>query len=279
MEKEKIIFQHENGIVEGIYINAGITSPLVIIINGHNGFYNYGMFPYIQQKFFENRISSYSFNFSHGGVIGDADYFENLEKYERNCMRLETQDLVCVLQNLKSREFKDHSKIFLLAHSLGGVPTIFGVKKAAEENINIDGIILVSTVKTLNFWPTGMIKEWALAGVYYKKNNRTKQELPQGFEFLQEILKCDNDWNVEQTIQSLNISILIIHGENDEAVPKEHGQSLFNWIKNSNKGAHLRIIANATHTFNTKHPFDKTSEELEELIKTSTDWINEFPDN
>ena len=274
--KEIISFEHENGIVEGIYINAGNTSPLVIIINGHNGFYNYGMFPYIQQKFFENGISSYSFNFSHGGVIGDADVFKDLEKYEQNCMRLETEDLLCVLQNIKRKEFKDHSKIFLFTHSLGGVPTIFGAKKGIAENIKIDGIILVSTVKTLNFWPPEMIKEWAMAGVYYKKNNRTKQELPQGFEFLQEILKCDKGWNVEQAIQSLKLPILIIHGGNDEAVPKEHGQSLFKWIKDSNRNAALKIIPNSTHTFNTKHPFDKTSDELEELIKISTGWITKL---
>lgn len=272
MEKEKLIFHHNNGTVEGIYINAGSASPLVIIINGHNGFYNYGMFPYIQQKLFDNGISSYSFNFSHGGVTGDADFFDDLEKYEQNCMRFETEDLLCVLHNLK--EFKDHSKIFLFAHSLGGVPAIFGAKRIVEEKINIDGIILVSTVKTLNFWPPEMLSEWAMAGVYFKKNNRTKQELPQGFEFLQEIINCEEDWNVRQAIRSLNIPILILHGANDEAVPVDHAESLFSWIKNSNKKALLKIIPNATHTFNTKHPFEKSSDELAELIKAAVEWIH-----
>ena len=276
MKKVKITFHHTNGSVEGIYINAGIDSPLVIIVNGHNGFYNYGMFPYLQQKFFENNISSYSFNFSHGGVIGDADTFEDLEKYERNCMRLETEDLLSIVHNLKN--FENHSKIFLLAHSLGGVPTIFGAKKAEEEEeeeeeIHIDGIVLMSTVKTLNFWPPEMLSEWATAGVYYKKNNRTNQELPQGFEFLQEVLKCDKDWNVKEAIRSLTIPILIIHGASDEAVPPEHGETLFSWIKDSNTNARLRIVPNATHTFNTKHPFENTSNELEALIKTIVDWI------
>ena len=272
MKKEKITLNHKDGDVEGIYINAGSGSSLVIIINGHNGFYNYGMFPYIQQKLFENKISSYSFNFSHGGVIGDSDFFEDLEKYEENCMRLETEDLLCVLNNLK--EFKDHGKIFLFTHSLGGVPTIFGAKKAIEAKIKIDGIILVSTVKTLNFWPNEMLTEWARAGVYYKKNNRTKQELPQGFEFLQEIINCEEEWNVKQEIQSLNVPILIIHGANDEAILVEHGESLFSWIKSSNKNAHLKIIPNATHTYNTKHPFEGTSNELEELLKTVVEWIH-----
>jgi pimeloyl-ACP methyl ester carboxylesterase len=272
MKKERKIFQHKNGEIEGIYINAGNGSPLNIIINGHNGFYNYGMFPYIQEKFFENGISSYSFNFSHGGVIGDGDVFEELEKYEQNCMRLETEDLLSILHNLV--EFRDHPKIFLLAHSLGGIPAIFGAKKAAGEKIKIDGIVLVSTVKTLNFWPPEMITEWARAGVYYKKNNRTKQELPQGFELLQEIINCDNNWNVQQAIQTLDIPILIIHGANDEAVPTEHGESLFSYIKDSNPNARLKIIANATHTFNTKHPFEKSSNELEELIAVASEWIH-----
>lgn len=271
MKKEKITLHHDNGTVEGIYINAGSASQLVIIINGHNGFYNYGMFPYIQQKLFENKISSYSFNFSHGGVIGAADTFEDLEKYERNCMRLEVEDLLCVLHNLK--EFKDHSKIFLFTHSLGGVPTIFGAKKISEEKIKIDGIILVSTVKTLHFWPPKMLTEWAMTGVYYKKNNRTKQELPLGFEFLQEIINCEEDWNVKKAIQTLNIPILIIHGANDEAIPVNHAASLFSWIKNLSKNASLKIIPNATHTFNTKHPFEKSSDELEELIITTVKWI------
>src|SRR5688572_7675363 len=100
---KKISLEYANGTIDGIYITAGPHFPLVIIINGHNGFYNYGMFPYIQQSLYKNNISSYSFNFSHGGIIGDADYFEDLEKYEANCMRLETADLLCVLQNLSGR--------------------------------------------------------------------------------------------------------------------------------------------------------------------------------
>lgn len=272
MKRDRITFQHTNGEVEGIYINAGSGSPFVIIINGHNGFYNYGMFPYIQQKLFENGISSYSFNFSHGGVIGDSDVFDDLQKYEQNCMRLETEDLLSIFHNLN--QFEDHSKMFLFAHSLGGVPAIFGAKKAADEKIKIAGIVLVSTVKTLNFWPPEMLNEWASSGVYYKKNNRTKQELPQGFELLQEIVSSDKNWNVQRAIRSLYIPILIIHGTNDEAVPVEHGYSIFSWIKDCNPNARLKLIPNATHTFNTKHPFEKSSNELEELIKITAEWIH-----
>ncbi len=268
MNTKEISLTHDNGIVDGIYLNAGINSPLVIIINGHNGFYNYGMFPYLQQSLALRNISSYSFNFSHGGVKGDADYFEDLVNYEKNCMRLEVEDVMCVLHNLHQGKFEKHTGIFLLAHSLGGVPLIFSARKALDENIIINGIILVSTVKQLNFWPQEMVDEWKQNKVYYKKNNRTKQMLPQGEEFLNEVLQTGSKWSVENEIKKLTQPILVVHGENDEAIPEEHGRSLFQWIDSVNKKSLLKIIPGATHTYNTKHPFEGTTPQLEEMIKS-----------
>lgn len=267
MLKEKLSFSHSDGVVEGIYISTDDYSPLVIIINGHNGFYSYGMFPNIQESLAASGVSSYSFNFSHGGVRGDADNFEDLDLYEKNCMRLEVEDSMSVLNNLKSEKLKNHSKIFLLAHSLGGVPAIFAASKAQDENIKLSGIILVSTVQQLDFWPAEMLEEWKRDKVYYKKNNRTKQMLPQGKEFLNEVLQSDSKWNVEVELKKLREPVLIIHGENDEAVSLEHGLNKYKWIKETNKRASLKIIPGATHTFNTKHPFDGTNPQLEEMIQ------------
>lgn len=273
MQKEKVSFSHKDGIVEGIYVSAENDAPLVIIVNGHNGFYNYGMFPHIQQSLADNNIASYSFNFSHGGVNGDGDYFEDLEKYEKNSMRLEVEDTMCVLANLDSEHFRKHSKIFLLAHSLGGVPTVFASAKAQSESVSITGIILVSTVKQLNFWPKEMIDEWKRDKVFYKKNNRTKQMLPQGEELLNEVLQSDTTWNVESELKKLRQPLLILHGENDEAIPLEHSLTKFEWTKMNNDSTSLKIIPGATHTFNTKHPFEETSQQLEQMIAEAVHFI------
>ncbi len=270
---QKISFEHQDGIVEGQFASAGIEAPLVIVINGHNGFYNYGMFPEIQRTLQKNNIASYSFNFSHGGVVGDADFFEDLEKYERNCMRLEVEDVLCVLQNAMTGQLENHREIFLLAHSLGGVPAIFGATKAKVKNINVNGIILLSTVAGLNFWPKEMIREWERDKVYHKKNNRTKQMLPQGEEFLNEVLESDSKWNIEKEIKKLDCPFLIIHGETDEAVPVDHSYLKYNWIKQNEKSS-LKIIPGATHTFNTKHPFEGASPQLEEALQEVVSFIN-----
>lgn len=277
MHSEHLSFQHQEGTVDGLYISNKPDEPLVIIINGHNGFYNYGMFPHIQKSLAKNGVSSYSFNFSHGGVTGDGDYFDDLGKYEKNCMRLEVEDTLCVLHNLNSDKFKNHTKIFLLTHSLGGVPTIFSASKAQEEKIKIAGIILISTVKQLNFWPEEMLEEWQQNKVYYKMNNRTKQMLPQGEEFLAEVMESDTKWNVEKEIKKLRQPFLIIHGENDEAVPAENSQSQFEWIKNNSEKSSLKIIPAATHTFNTKHPFEGPTPQLEEMIHEVVGFVKSFP--
>ena len=274
MNKKKIWLASENGVIDGIYLDAGIDSPLVIIINGHNGFYNYGMFPYLQENLSRHGISCYSFNFSHGGIIGDADYFEDLVNYEKNCMRLEVEDVMCVLGNLHSGKFEKYNRLFLLAHSLGGVPLIFSAKRAQDENIVINGIVLVSTVKQLNFWPDEMVNEWKQNKVYFIKNNRTKQMLPQGEEFMNEVLQSDSKWNVENEITKLRQPILILHGENDEAIPEEHGRSLFEWVHPLNKKSFLKIIPGATHTYNTKHPFAGPTQQLEEMINAAVLFIH-----
>jgi pimeloyl-ACP methyl ester carboxylesterase len=273
MKKIEISFTHKDGTVDGIYLNAGDGKPLVVVINGHNGFYNYGMFPYIQRSLAEHGVSSYSFNFSHGGIKGDSDYFDDLKRYEKNCMRLEIEDVMCVLHNLTSGKFGKPGSVFLLAHSLGGVPEIYSAANAQDENIAINGIILISTVKQLNFWPDEMMEEWKQNKVFYKKNNRTKQLLPQGEEFLSEILKSGTEWNVEKEIKKLKIPILIVHGDDDEAIPVEQGRKLFEWVKNNNKNAFLEIIPGATHTFNTKHPFEGPSPQLEKMLRVVVPFI------
>ncbi len=118
-----------------------------------------------------------------------------------------------------------------------------------------------------------MIDEWKQNKVYYKKNNRTKQLLPQGEEFLNEVLESDSKWNVENEIKKLEQPICIVHGQNDEAVPEEHGSSQFEWVHTLNKKSVLKIIPGATHTYNTKHPFEGTTDQLEEMIKAVAGFI------
>ena len=259
-------FTHEEGNVEGVFINAGTGSPIVLIVNGHNGFYSYGMFPHIQTFLAGHGVSSFSFNFSHGGIIGDRDVFEELDKYERNCMRLEVKDTLTVLKHLRHLSSTVNPRTFILAHSLGGVPATFSTTLAGEEDISISGLILLSCVQQLDFWPNEMINKWREERVYYQLNNRTKQLLPHGEELLTEILHSDGKWNVKKEIAKITCPILIVHGDADESVPVQHAYGLYNAASANNQAVTLKIVQSATHTYNTRHPFQGSSSQLHEML-------------
>jgi pimeloyl-ACP methyl ester carboxylesterase len=274
--RTKIKLDLPHGLVTGQYLKSSDeSSPLIIITNGSNGFYNYGMFPKIQETLYENGISSFSYNFSHGGVEDDSDYFSQLDLYEKNCMRLEVEDLYGIVKSLSNEPFHFNStqKLYLMAHSLGGIPTIFAAKKLNDENIKVNGIILLASVSKLGY-SKEIMDNWEKEGVWLMKNNRTNQMLPRGKEFLTEVKNSDTTWNVSNAMKKIQTKYLIIYGEKDESVNPENSKVLSEWAKDNNQSVTDIVIKNATHTFNTKHPFEGGSPELKEMLSSVVNWIN-----
>ena len=274
MERNPFQFDSSNGTINGIYRNAGNDSPLVVIANGHNGFYNYGMFPYIQQTLVENGISSVAFNYTHSGIVGENDFFEDLEKYGKNCRRLEKEDLLFVLQQVKN-SFPDHSSAFVLAHSMGGIATVFAAKEAAENGIKLDGAILLNCLSTLDVRSEEVMEKWKRDRVWLIRNNRTLQDLPQGEEYLEETIasRGAGSWNPEPVVRSLRIPLLVAHADTDESVPIWHGEKLVEWSTGNHPKTHFHSIKNGSHTLNTKHPFEGTNPILDGFLKTAIEWI------
>lgn len=275
MEREQLQFNTNNGTINGIYVNAGDQSQLVVIANGHNGFYNYGMFPYIQQALHQSGISSIAFNYTHSGIIDDSDVFEDLEKYRKNCRRLEKEDLLAVLKHTTALSFQHHSSVFVLAHSMGGIATVFAAKEAEENRIPLNGLILLNALSTLNVRSQEVLEAWKTNKVWLIHNNRTHQDLPQGEEYLEETLASagSGKWNPEPIVRSLKLPILVAHAPADESVPIWHGEALFEWSKANNPTTTFFSIPNASHTLNTKHPFEGTNPQLELFLEEVVRWV------
>ena len=275
--KTKIKLKLKHGIVTcHCYKTETENSPIVIITNGSNGFYNYGMFPFIQEDLYKNGISSISYNFSHGGVEGDQDYFTQLDLYEKNCMRLEVEDLYGIITNIYNHpfNFKISQKIILMAHSLGGIPTIFAAKRILSENISVDGIILLASVSTLDLYSKEILDNWEKDNVWLVKNNRTNQMLPRGYEFLCEVKNAQTlQWNLKEAIKQVNTEYLIIHGAKDDSVDIKHSINIKEWAESNLWPVSFNVIENATHTFNTKHPFEGETIELKNMLSVVVNWI------
>ncbi len=260
-----LTFPFPHGEVEGLWYGAESAGDLVVITNGHNGFYSYGMFPWIQQQLAAAGIASFSYNFSHGGTEGDGDFFTDLEAYGRNCLRLETADLVSVVHELMDR-FPE-KRIWLLSHSMGSIPTIFGALALRDQRVPLAGMILLAPVSQVDFWPRELIDQWARTGTITMFNRRTGQDLPHGPEWLSEIQAAGDKWNMEQAVKRLEFPVLVIHGEEDEAVAPIHGERLVAWSNKTGQTSRLFLISGTGHTFGTRHPFDGPAAATEEMIR------------
>ena len=274
MENSLFEIESPNGKIRGNFTSCGPESPIVLMACGHNGFYHFGMFPTIQQVFAENGISSVAFNYTHCGIADHGDYFNDLDKYKANCRRLEVEDLTFMANEITTKSlFHKPKQFFLLGHSMGGFSATFATQAIHNSGIELAGIVLLNSLRTLDVRTPEIMEEWKVKGVYFRPNMRTKQELPQGPEFLTETLANDTTWNMQKVVEALTIPCFVAHAVEDEAVPFEHGRTIFSWVyKNNSQNAFLPI-PHAGHTLNTTHPMKRSSPELQFFCDQVVDWM------
>ena len=276
MEAKLFLIDSPNGEIRGNFVSCGADSPIVLMACGHNGFYHFGMFPTIQSIFAENGISSVTFNYTHSGISGDGDYFDDLERYKNNCRRLEVEDLTFMAKQLTENILFHKSKnLFLFGHSMGGLSVAFAAKSIQDSGIELAGIILLNSMRTLDVRTPEIMEEWKTNGVYFRPNMRTKQELPQGPEFLAETLASDTTWNMQKVMEKLTIPCFVAHAVDDESVPFEHSRTIFSWVYKNNSHNAFLPIPHAGHTLNTTHPMKRDSEELRFFCEQVVDWIKQ----
>lgn len=268
-----------NGILRGETVFEANT-PLVVLCCGHNGFYNFAFFPEIQKQLAAKGISSLAFNYSHNGISDRGDYFDDLVSYEQNCRAFEVQDTLAILDYIaQDAELKENTGITLLGHSMGGFTAGFAAEKALSEGKNITALVLLCALRTLNVRTPEVMKEWQENGVYYRFNSRTKQELPQGRNFLNETLASEDEWNLQPRLEALTIPIAVAHSTDDESVPFEHGRTIFSWVYKNNAQNAFYPIPGANHTLNTSHLGERTSPALEQFMNELVVWLTKVYNN
>lgn len=274
METKLFQIESPNGILRGSSAFGGTGSPVVLMACGHNGFYHFGMFPTIQKVFAENGISSVAFNYSHCGISDDGDYFDDLEGYQANCRRLEVEDLTFMAKQIAAGTLLHKpDRFFLFGHSMGGFSAVFASEAIQKAGIELSGIVLLNSLRTLDTRTPEVMEEWKANGVYFRPNMRTKQDLPQGPEFLAETLASNAGWNMQKPVERLQIPCFVAHAVEDEAVPFEHGRTIFSWVYKNNLQNAFLPIPNAGHTLNTTHPMKRDSEELQFFCGQVVDWM------
>lgn len=258
-------------LIDTFYSEEKSNQSIIIFCHGYKGFKDWGSWNLMSEAFAKAGFCFIKFNFSHnGGTIENPIDFPDLEAFGNNNYSKELDDLEDII-NWTQNHFKTNSNIninniCLIGHSRGGGITIL---KASEDNRITKLITLASVCDFGKRTATiGDLKEWKKEGVKYVLNGRTKQQMPHFYQFYEDFKMNEKRLHIESAEKQLKIPHLIIHGSNDTSVNISEAKALHQW----NPKSEFKIIENADHVFNTKHPWDKNelSNELKSVVINAT---------
>lgn len=261
-------------LVDTFYVDDNQPKPVVIFCHGYKGFKDWGAWNIMAKDFANAGFFFIKFNFSHnGGTVDQPIDFPDLEAFGNNNYTKELDDLETVLDWISStKEFNanvETNSISLIGHSRGGGIVLL----KSNEDKRIKKVITLAGVSDykIRFPKDDAFDLWKNKGVYYVKNGRTKQNMPHYYQFYEDFISNETRLNIESATKNLSIPHLIIHGDYDTSVKITEAENLKSW----NPKADYKIIKNADHVFNTRHPweFESLSKELDEVVESTISFL------
>lgn len=277
--KETYIIEgkHEKPIlIDTTFKDDKINLSAIIFCHGYKGFKDWGAWNLMANAFAEAGFYFIKFNFSHnGGTMEQPIDFPDLEAFGNNNYTKELDDLESVIDwILEEKSIKTSANlnaINLIGHSrAGGIVSI-----KAEEDSRIKTVVSLAGVcdfgkRTATI---GDLTDWKNTGVKYVLNGRTKQQMPHFYQFYEDFIENEQHLNIKRAVSNLTIPHLIIHGDNDTSVLINEAENLHSW----NPKSTFKIIENADHVFNAKHPWENSimPKELQSVVDFTTAFITQ----
>lgn len=247
------------------------SSPCLIFVHGFKGFKDWGFWPYIGNYFADNGYFVITFNFSHNGIGENLTEFTELDKFAANTFSLECEELNEIIDAYLNNFFgvRSNSRIGLVGHSRGGGDSLLVSSRRKE----IGSVALWASIANFNRYSERQEKEWRKNGVFEVLNTRTNQMMKLNISLLEDLDKNKNGLlNLEIAARKLNKPLLIIHGEQDLAVPIMEAEQIYNWSDKEKTEFH-KINASG-HTFDVTHPFMGSNSKLDLVLDKTLEFFN-----
>jgi len=247
-------------------------APVAIICHGFKGFKDWGGFPYAAEHFALKGIATLRINFSLNGVEEDFMNFTALDRFARNTISRELDDLGDVINAVQDGSIidakVDRSRIAVIGHSLGGGVAIV---KAAEDD-RIRGVVSWAGVADFMRWGKKTRQLWRKNGRMEIQNARTGQMMPMDVLMLNDLEENADRFDIPAAASRLQVPMLVVHGEQDVSVPIEEGKT--NAAAAPDELSTLYTVPNTDHTFGVKHPFEGPTKPFRLVLDKTASWIH-----
>jgi dienelactone hydrolase len=260
----------DGGPLRGDVRSAGAGRPAVVICHGFKGFKDWGMFPRLAERLARAGFTAVSFNFSGSGVGPDGESFDEPGRFAQDTYLRQLADLETVVRAARSGALAPGAglpaRLGLLGHSRGGgVATLF-----AAGDGDVAALVTWAGIASVRRWSDEVIAAWRHDGKLDVVNARTGQVLELSTAILDEMDRYERSrLDIPAAAGRVRAPWLIVHGDEDEAVPLEHARIL----ARANPGAALCVVRGAGHTFGARHPWQGSTPALDEALDRTVEWF------
>jgi esterase/lipase len=250
------------------------NAPVIIICHGFKGFKDWAFFPFLAESLADAGYIALTFNFSRSGIGADLYNFTELDLFAKNTFTHELKDLQCIIDTLVAGEIGkglvDPERIGLIGHSRGGGVAIL----YTHSDQRIKSLVTWSAIANVERYSAEEIVQWKRKGYIEIENKRTNQIMRVSTDLLDDIQKNKKKLNILSAAEKIDIPTLVIHGQEDETVPVNEAQMIYDHLNASDKD--LMIIEEGSHTYNAMHPLESIPEELETVLYLTESWFDKF---
>ena len=243
----------------------------LIYVHGFKGFKNWGFVPYLGEYFSNHGFFVVTFNFSHNGVGDSLTEFDELEKFAKNTISLEVEELNEIVDACYSSYFTERKiqKLGLIGHSRGGGVSIL----AASQNKYVDALALWAAISKFDRYTKKQKVSWKKEGFIEVLNSRTNQLMRMNSTLLEDIEENKLDkLNIKTAIKKLNKPLFIAHGDQDTSVPFYEAKDIYNWA--NKELTYFLEVPSTGHTFDAAHPFNGSNPKFELLLEKTNTFFN-----
>lgn len=257
---------------DGLSIRGEVYKPesssgSVVICHGFKGFAHWAFFPYLARRLADKRLTAITFDFSGSGIGPDRESFTQAEAFANNTFTRELEDLE-ILEEYARRRHWIAGRFGLFGHSRGGGMAIL---YAAAEGSAVNSLVTWAAISYTNRWSPEDTLVWRKRGYTEVTNSRTGQVMRLGTDLLDDVeLHGKTKVNIEGAAKKIRVPWLIVHGTGDETVPSREAEHLHS---QSDGVSTLRLIKDANHGFDAKHPLKDVPPVLDKVVNETVQFF------
>ncbi len=254
------------------YLDDAGHKAVVVICHGFTAFKDWGPFPYFGREFARRGFVSIVFNFSHNGIAPGRKKFSEFEKFSRNTIGKELEDVRGVVDAIAdgriAPEAADPSRIGVVGHSRGGGIAIL----AASIDPRIRAVAAWSTVATFHRYTEHQKDLWRRQGYLPISLKASRTRLRFGIDVLRDLEENRERYDLHAAVRRLEVPLLLLHGAEDVSVKVREPQSLYDVAEKSR--TEFIVLDHVGHTYGAKHPFIETNPTIEEVLGRTARWFH-----